>query len=771
VSVEGTVSAAFPGADGLGGFFIQDPVGDADPATSDGLFIAAGDAAPTVGERVQVVGTVVEHFGQTQLGEVSDVQLCGPGEAVRTTALSLPAPAGLEHLEGMLVNLPDTLSISDVHDLGRFGELLLAAGGRLMIPSNQVDPDAVNDLARDNLQRRILLDDGSNRRNVVPPYQLADGRPPRVGDSVGGLSGVLGYAFGDYRIQPLAAPVFTPANSRPLEPPAVGGRLRVASFNVLNYFISLGQRGADTPEELQRQADKLVAALAALEADIVGLVEVENTRPDADAAVTDLVARLNAVVDEDTYAVVPAPAWTGEDAIRTALIYRPDRVTPVGAARSSDPARDPAYRVLKRPAMAQIFEADGERFTVVVNHFKSKGGCLDDAADPDADHGQGCWNALRSQQARALLAFAEELTTLADDPDVLVLGDLNAYGREDPIDILRAGGLIDQLAVRLDPMARYTYVYDGASGYLDHVLTSASLNPRVGGLTVWHINADEPPVLDYRADNPAGLYRSDPFRSSDHDPVLIGLFPVAPVPEPQEDGQIADYYAPVVDLSGPALRAGLHALIRDHQQLAYGAAWRVLAESDAEPDTPDTVRLVYALRAQPVDFSARGNNDPDAWNREHVWPRSRGLGSTGRRGPATDIHNLKPADASINSARGNLDFDGDGLPHEECSACLRDDDSWSPPVGQRGDIARIAFYMDLRYEGGGDEPDLLLVPAVGEGGPHLGRLCTLLDWHREDPVDAFERRRNGVIAREQGNRNPFVDRPGWVDELWGGDCR
>lgn len=232
-----------------------------------------------------------------------------------------------------------------------------------------------------------------------------------------------------------------------------------------------------------------------------------------------------------------------------------------------------------------------------------------------------------------------------------------------------------------------------------------------------------------------------------------------------------DYYALVADLTGEALRDGLHALIRDHQRLAYRTAWTVLAESDAEPDTPQTVRLVYALRAQPVDFSASDNSHPDAWNREHIWPRGRGLGDTRRAGPATDIHNLKPADASINRARGDLDFDADGGSQDECDACLVDGDSWSPPVVQRGDIARIVFYMDLRYEGDDGEPDLELVDSTGVSGPRLGRLCTLLDWHRADPVDNFERRRNGVIEREQGNRNPFIDHPEWVEELWGEDCR
>jgi predicted extracellular nuclease len=107
---------------------------------------------------------------------------------------------------------------------------------------------------------------------------------------------------------------------------------------------------------------------------------------------------------------------------------------------------------------------------------------------------------------------------------MLVIGDLNSYGQEDPIDTLVSGGLVNQLAKYVPLAERYSYVFDGQSGYLDHALATGSLSGQVRGATVWHINADEPRVLDYNTEfNPAYLYNPDKFRSSDHDPIVVGL--------------------------------------------------------------------------------------------------------------------------------------------------------------------------------------------------------------------------------------------------------
>jgi predicted extracellular nuclease len=280
-----------------------------------------------------------------------------------------------------------------------------------------------------NHRRQILLDDGSDRRNPDPLPFLSEGIPPRAGDTVTDLTGILGFGFGSYRVYPSGPVQFERDNPRTAGPADVGGSHKVAAFNVLNYFTTLGERGAETPAELDRQRQKLIAALSAIDADVVGLIELENN---GGVAIGDLVGRLNVALGGPIYAALPDPAFVGSDAIKVGMIFKPGRVTPVGQALSADPAQNPIYGVFSRPPIGQVFESDAEQFAVVVNHFKSKG-CGDvSGVNVDQGDGQGCWNALRVEQAEALLAFIEEVQVQSGVQDVLVLGDLNAYGEEDP---------------------------------------------------------------------------------------------------------------------------------------------------------------------------------------------------------------------------------------------------------------------------------------------------------------------------------------------------
>ncbi|MCL6568906.1 MAG: ExeM/NucH family extracellular endonuclease, partial [Meiothermus silvanus] len=396
-----------------------------------------------------------------------------PGAAVA------PSTGDLERYEGMLVSFPQTLTVSEVYNLGRFGEISLSAGGRLFHPNNG---NGLGDTAMGNPLRRILLDDGSNVQNPRPiPYLSAadTSGTRRVGDSVVGLTGVLSYGFSSYRVEPVGTVNFIPSNPRPEAPEDVGGSLRVASYNVLNYFTTLGARGASNQAELERQRAKLVAALRALDADIVGLIEIQNN---GDAALEDLVRALNTALGSDAYTAL-ATGSLGTDQIKVALIYKPARVRPEGAFRIDD---DPIY---SRPPLAQTFRdrATGGRFSVVVNHFKSKG--CEGASGAETDTGQGCWNALRVRQAQRLLTFINDLR--ATDPDVLVVGDLNAYAEEDPLKVLTGAGL-ENLILHISAAKRYSYVFNGESGNLDHALATSSLSSQVTGITEWHINADEP---------------------------------------------------------------------------------------------------------------------------------------------------------------------------------------------------------------------------------------------------------------------------------------
>jgi len=332
---------------------------------------------------------------------------------------------------------------------------------------------------------------------------------------------------------------FTRANARTAAPDPVGGNIRVASANVLNYFTTIDPntgalgyicgpahdqecRGADSAAELTRQRTKILAELQAINADVFGLMEIENTD---DTAVADLASGLNDALGAGTYTYVVESA-PGNDAIKVAMLYKPGVVTPVGPAINYQTS-DPTYgaELFDRPPLAQAFSvvATGEKLTVVVNHFKSKGSCP--ASGVDLDYGQGCWNAKRVAQAAGLLDFIAALQASTGDPDVLVIGDLNAYGIEDPINTLVAGGLVNEVA-QIPAAQRYSYVFDGQSGYLDQGLATPSLDAQVNGVTIWHINADEPSVIDYNLNfKPPSpdLYTPTPYRASDHDPVIVGL--------------------------------------------------------------------------------------------------------------------------------------------------------------------------------------------------------------------------------------------------------
>jgi 5'-nucleotidase len=537
VTVRGVVVGDVPG---LSGFYLQDPDGDGSAATSDGVFVFS-TVAVDLGDTVVVRGAVSEFGGQTQVSAQTDVLECGTAALPAPAPLDLPATdAERERLEGMLVAPDAGLVVSDVFQLvggaqGGFGELTLAADRVLVQPTELArpgTPDAAA-VAADNARRRIVLDDASTGRTGVTnhPYLTAED-PIRVGETVVFTAPtVLGYGFGNWRLQPADG---TPAGTigtigeRPEAPEEVGGDVRVGAFNVLNYFTTLtgpDARGATTRPEFEEQAAKIVSAVEALGADVVTLMEIEDTDStgaspgNADGALADLVGRLNAAAGYDKWAYVPLPEElyaVDRDVIRSAIIYQDDVVQPVG-----DPVGlvDEEVWDNAREPIAQTFVKDGDAFTVVSNHFKSKGAGGATGDNVDAGDGQGAYNGDRTRQAESLVGFADDLRAATGDEDVVLLGDFNAYTQEDPIVALREGGYAD-LGEEFDP-GRYSYVFDGLSGSLDHALATAALAEKVTGLAHWNINAVESSAYQYDGD-PA-LYRADPYRSSDHDPLVLGI--------------------------------------------------------------------------------------------------------------------------------------------------------------------------------------------------------------------------------------------------------
>jgi predicted extracellular nuclease len=577
----------------LRGFFVEEEVSDhdADPSTSEGLFIFTG-SAPVLdvqeGQRVCVSGPVSEFFGMTQLtataaGSLTLVATDVPPPEAAT--IDLPVVGDLndyyEQYEGMRVQFSKPLYVSEYFEVARYGQIVLTQGGR---PFQYTHLDSTPTAAeytnfRDALaRRRIILDDADNAQNSpLPagvffhpqPSGLATGVQGasyfRGGDAVEKLTGVLHWSFAGqsgtdaWRVRPTrSSPVtFSVRNTRPSKAPLSRGDIRVATFNVLNYFSTIDTtsssttgpcgptgtldcRGADSDVEFERQNEKLIAALTEIDADILGLVEIENNT----VALAELVTRLNNALGSETYRYVDVGV-VGTDAITVAIIYKPAVVQPKGAAAILSEASftDPNATGLQRnrPAIAQTFETAGggrerEAFTIVVNHLKSKG--ADGAAGADADQldGQSAWNATRTAAADYLVStWIPSDPTGQGDPDVLILGDLNAYRGESPITAIRNAGYLDLHQLFEGPKA-YSYVFDGQLGYLDHALGNYSMTSQVACLASWPINADEVPVFDYSDTvrttgeaafeaEPTGnpLYEPNAARTSDHDPILIDV--------------------------------------------------------------------------------------------------------------------------------------------------------------------------------------------------------------------------------------------------------
>jgi predicted extracellular nuclease/2',3'-cyclic-nucleotide 2'-phosphodiesterase (5'-nucleotidase family) len=550
VTTEGIVTADYQGTNQLNGFYIQDTTGDANTNTSDGIFIFNTAFPVSVGDYVRVTGTVAEFFNLTEITTVTAVTVLSTGNTVMQPAnVNLPVAAitDLERYEGMLVKFPQTLTATETFTLGRFGEVSLSVNGRLFNPTNFVDPNdnpasgtkstgtsniaAVTAQQDLNNRSRILLDDASSVQNppIIPFLNPAD-TTLRIGSTIANLTGILSYDFSEYRLQPTVPPVFNYAPRTSV--PSVGNsNVKVASFNVLNYFNGDGlgggfptSRGADSLSEFIRQRTKIIKAISSLNADAVGLIEIENDGTGTQSAIADLVNGLNAVMGAGTYAFVADPVApngnTGTDEIKVAIIYKPSKLT------TSGPSKSDINPVHNRPPLAQTFtvNANGEKFTLVVNHFKSKSCTGATGVNADQGDGQGCYNSNRKLQAQALLAFISSLQTSSGDADVISVGDYNAYEEEDPMDILLAGGLTNVLP------GTYSYVFDGQSGSLDNALVTSSLLANVSGAGKWHINADEPIAKSYDQQfNPPYAYSPDAFRSSDHDPVLIGLNLQSPV--------------------------------------------------------------------------------------------------------------------------------------------------------------------------------------------------------------------------------------------------
>jgi uncharacterized protein len=572
VTVRGIITGDFQDNDAdtqneLRGFYLQEENADGDTATSDGVFIFDGSTPVVdvnIGDRVTVDGTVNEYFGETQI-TASSVEMTTAGAGViAETEINLPATdtvtnsdgeliADLEKFEGMLVRFPQSLTVTSLFNLERYGEILLSQNGRLIQFTNASAPDVAGYAAHldQAAARSIMLDDGLSIQNADPIRYLnhsfiaaAPYPAIRTGDSTTHLTGNIRFSRGSggngmeiYRLVPTVEPSWRPVNVRPATSPDVGGALKVASFNAHNFFttVDTGQnicgpsgnsncRGANSQQEFDRQRAKIVTALLLLDADIVGFIELENN---PSGALQNLIDGLNALAGPDTYAFIDT-GTIGSDAIRVGLLYKPASVSTAGAFAVLDSTVDLRFDDSRnRPVLAQSFSqvSNGAIVTVAINHLKSKGSNCNSVGDPDLNDGQGNCNITRSDAAAALADWLAGDPTASGDPDILIIGDFNAYLQEDPVTTLEVAAFGNLLEDFLGT-GSYSFIFAGQAGALDNALASASLVGQVTGVVDWHINADESPLQDYNLEfgrDPGIFDGSSPYRASDHDPLVIGL--------------------------------------------------------------------------------------------------------------------------------------------------------------------------------------------------------------------------------------------------------
>ena len=558
--IRGVITADYRYDNGFSGFYVQTPDTKAKANLSNAIFVYLPPSSQItggkVGEDVILKGRLTSYLNQLQMDQLDqNIQTCNQQASNAVTAQSVSLPfASLtdttgnvpKRFQGMLVKIPQALTVSENYNYGRYGELYLSLG-RLYLPTNLYPAKSAEAiaLAKQNILSKIILDDGYNNQNRTPwlPQNFSALNTLRSGYQLKNVEGILEYRFGAWRIQPIqgkAQPeIVKDTNPRSTVLAKDSKQIRVSSFNVLNYDNGTEkgfptERGASTEAEFKKQHQKIVSALKAIDADVYGLMEIANNGYDDKSAIAYLTKALGA---DWKYVIPPKTTKLGTDAIAVAIIYNSKRVKTVNDAVVYD---DLSQK--NRVTMAQSFQPinGGKMFTVVPNHLKSKGSCPEDKklADADQGDGQGCWNSTRLTAVQKLMQWIATNPTKTQKSNYLLVGDMNSYAKEDPILAFEKANykvLLNDEKIGQGKTA-YSYVFgvasdatgNGGAGNLDHAIADADLYPMVKRTFAWHINADEPTALDYNDDYKTDeqktlFYSNDAFRSSDHDPVIVDL--------------------------------------------------------------------------------------------------------------------------------------------------------------------------------------------------------------------------------------------------------
>ena len=508
------VSGAITHIDLDTGYFLEQS-GDGMPGqASRALFVEKHDAIGDIqiGQHA-VVGGLIEERGErrdklTTLVDIDEFALCKSSLPLPLTRAQLPlSNAEREALEGMRVLFEQELFVSDVY-LHNRGIVALSPENGMMVPTEHMRPgQAADRQAQDNRKNAVNVSEAGLETNAIA-----------AGSRFKFVSGVMGH---DGRAQVLLlAPGEVAARAVPtaLQPPQPG-TLRVVNSNLLNYFNGDGQgggfpneRGARTQQDLARQEDRMRSAMAQIRPDVLAVQELENDGFGFDSAAQSLVTLLDDM-GNGKYAVVRAPgARLGNDVITVGLFYRKQAVEPIGPAHTLDSG---PFRELSRQPLVQAFRdrASGAMFLVVSNHLKSKGSCPDSGPNNRQKDGQGCWNEARVEAVEALLPWLEQLAGETGTEHLLILGDMNAYRMEDPVQAFKKHGY-SELVEQLSGLPQYSYRYFGQVGTLDYAFASDALVDSVQQARIWHINSDWPQKMEL----------PEPWlRMSDHDPVIVDI--------------------------------------------------------------------------------------------------------------------------------------------------------------------------------------------------------------------------------------------------------
>ncbi|XBB69299.1 ExeM/NucH family extracellular endonuclease [Nocardioides sp. WV_118_6] len=726
VRTQGVVTAMYR-TGGLNGMFIQTggtgttPRPNAD--ASDAIFIYGGStmanipAGIEVGDSVDVTGWVSEFYNATQIspGASGVAKLDTPLPAVTPLATAFPTTdAAREPLEGMLLAPTGQLTVSNVYATNQYGEVGLATGDLpLKQPSEYADATdaaALQAIKDENAQRAVVLDDGTsinflqnqaNKGLPVPYLTGANGQanpvPPRVGAGVTFNSAViLDWRNDAWKLQP-RGPVtlngadvvsFEDTRSQNLVPQDVlgaTGDIKIATFNVLNYFNTTGEayvaagplqkppvdtvctwytdrqsnkignnscgvrlvddpskndgrgpRGAATAQSLARQEAKLAKTIVDMNADVIGLEEIENSiklpgETNRDDALSRLVELLNNREGAGTWKYVRSPgsaltaqAIAEQDTIRPAFIYKPAKVTPVGQSEilfGTDQfanAREPLAQAFKKPGAP-----DSDAFAVIVNHFKSKGDNTSPAPPATGDNANtvdtGAFNGDRKRQAARLVQFADEFAADRGIEAVFLAGDFNSYSGEEPIKILKDGGYAP---VESDTPGEMSYSHSGLSGSLDHVLANPAAKAMVTGADIWEINANEAISYQYSRYNynVTDFWEPTlPFATSDHNPEIVGLDLPDSSGSAYKEIQVLgtnDFHGRLLPDGGNAAGAGPFAtavkeLREENPNTIFAAAGDLVGASTFESFIQDDNPTIDALNAMGLEVSAAGNHEFD----------------------------------------------------------------------------------------------------------------------------------------------------------------